>query len=181
MLFPPFLIDFFDGFWGLMGCISSKHARSAKSQLPFDASSVTVGDNGGTILDSSLQIHSGRIGPLEKIREEPEKEEEEEEEEKEKEEESVNRRHGLFGSSRSLKKGGSLKRAPFSFRFGRLTESEHVAAGWPSWLSSVAGEVVEGWLPLRSDTFERLEKVINLLLIYPIPNFLYENGFDGSK
>lgn len=132
-----------------MGCISSKHARSGKSVPPFN-SSVPVGDNGGTILDSSLQIHSG-IGPLEKIREEPEKEEEEEE--------PVNRRHGLFASSRSLKKGGSLKRAPFSFRFGRLTESEHVAAGWPSWLSAVAGEVVEGWLPLRSDTFERLEKI----------------------
>lgn len=165
MLLPPFLIDFFDGFWGLMGCISSKHARSVKSQLPFDASSVTLGDNGRSILDSSLQIHSGRIGPLEKIKEEPEKEEEEKEKEKEKEkgEESVNRRHGLFSTSRSLKKGGSLKRAPFSFRFGRLTENEHVAAGWPSWLSSVAGEVVEGWLPLRSDTFERLEKVINVI------------------
>ncbi|GJM85278.1 hypothetical protein PR202_ga01714 [Eleusine coracana subsp. coracana] len=32
---------------------------------------------------------------------------------------------------------------------------EHVIAGWPSWLTSVAGEIVEGWLPRRADTFER--------------------------
>jgi tRNA A-37 threonylcarbamoyl transferase component Bud32 len=38
---------------------------------------------------------------------------------------------------------------------------EHVIAGWPSWLTSVAGEVVEGWLPRRADTFERLDKVRN--------------------
>jgi tRNA A-37 threonylcarbamoyl transferase component Bud32 len=38
---------------------------------------------------------------------------------------------------------------------------EHVIAGWPSWLTSVAGEIVEGWLPRRADTFERLDKVIN--------------------
>uniref|UniRef100_A0A0E0CM24 [RNA-polymerase]-subunit kinase n=1 Tax=Oryza meridionalis TaxID=40149 RepID=A0A0E0CM24_9ORYZ len=36
---------------------------------------------------------------------------------------------------------------------------EHVIAGWPSWLTSVAGEVVQGWLPRRADTFERLDKI----------------------
>ncbi|CAM0945644.1 unnamed protein product [Alopecurus aequalis] len=36
---------------------------------------------------------------------------------------------------------------------------EHVIAGWPSWLTSVAGEVVDGWLPRRADTFERLDKI----------------------
>lgn len=42
---------------------------------------------------------------------------------------------------------------------GRLMDAEHVAAGWPSWLSEVAGEAVHGWLPIKSDNFERLEKV----------------------
>ncbi|KAI4984177.1 probable serine/threonine-protein kinase At1g54610 [Hordeum vulgare subsp. vulgare] len=36
---------------------------------------------------------------------------------------------------------------------------EHVIAGWPSWLTSVAREVVHGWLPRRADTFERLDKI----------------------
>ena len=38
---------------------------------------------------------------------------------------------------------------------------DHVIAGWPSWLTSVAGEVVNGWLSRRADTFERLDKAIN--------------------
>ncbi|EPS68289.1 hypothetical protein M569_06479, partial [Genlisea aurea] len=46
-----------------------------------------------------------------------------------------------------------------SFKFGRLTEAEQVAAGWPAWLSAVAGEAIEGWLPLRSEQYERLEKI----------------------
>ena len=38
-------------------------------------------------------------------------------------------------------------------------EGECVAAGWPSWLSSVAGEAVKGWIPRRADSFEKLDKV----------------------
>nr|GMC57017.1 probable serine/threonine-protein kinase At1g54610 [Ipomoea batatas] len=41
----------------------------------------------------------------------------------------------------------------------RLTEGEFVAAGWPAWLSSVAGEAIDGWLPLRADMFQRSEKI----------------------
>lgn len=47
----------------------------------------------------------------------------------------------------------------FSVRFGRSTVAEHVAAGWPAWLSAVAGEAIDGWIPLKSDNFERCEKV----------------------
>ncbi|THU44008.1 hypothetical protein C4D60_Mb02t02840 [Musa balbisiana] len=36
---------------------------------------------------------------------------------------------------------------------------EHVAAGWPSWLTNVAGEAVKGWLPRRADSFEKLHKI----------------------
>uniref|UniRef100_A0A6I9RQQ3 [RNA-polymerase]-subunit kinase n=1 Tax=Elaeis guineensis var. tenera TaxID=51953 RepID=A0A6I9RQQ3_ELAGV len=36
---------------------------------------------------------------------------------------------------------------------------EHVAAGWPSWLTSVAGEAVNGWLPRRADAFKKLDKI----------------------
>lgn len=41
----------------------------------------------------------------------------------------------------------------------KAVEAEQVAAGWPSWLSSVAGEALEGWLPRRAETFEKLDKV----------------------
>lgn len=36
---------------------------------------------------------------------------------------------------------------------------EQVAAGWPSWLSEVAGEAINGWTPRRADSFEKLDKV----------------------
>ncbi|KAK8677690.1 hypothetical protein V6N13_143215 [Hibiscus sabdariffa] len=38
-------------------------------------------------------------------------------------------------------------------------DAELLAAGWPSWLVSVAGEAVKGWLPRRVESFEKLEKV----------------------
>lgn len=36
---------------------------------------------------------------------------------------------------------------------------EQVAAGWPQWLSEVAGEAINGWIPRRADTFEKLAKI----------------------
>ncbi|KAK7301516.1 hypothetical protein RJT34_12382 [Clitoria ternatea] len=49
-----------------------------------------------------------------------------------------------------------------SFRLGNLhkyVQGEHVAAGWPAWLSAVAGEAIHGWVPMRADAFEKLEKI----------------------
>ncbi|CAH9078651.1 unnamed protein product [Cuscuta europaea] len=49
-----------------------------------------------------------------------------------------------------------------SFRLGNLhkyVEGEQVAAGWPAWLSAVAGEAIHGWVPLRTESFEKLEKI----------------------
>ncbi|OVA15039.1 Protein kinase domain [Macleaya cordata] len=36
---------------------------------------------------------------------------------------------------------------------------EQVAAGWPAWLSAVAGEAIKGWTPRRADSFEKLDKI----------------------
>ncbi|GAB2266249.1 hypothetical protein Dimus_001270 [Dionaea muscipula] len=36
---------------------------------------------------------------------------------------------------------------------------EQLAAGWPSWLSAVAGEAINGWTPRRADTFQKLDKI----------------------
>ncbi|KAF2598030.1 hypothetical protein F2Q68_00010293 [Brassica cretica] len=38
-------------------------------------------------------------------------------------------------------------------------ESELIAAGWPSWLTSVAGEAIKGWIPRHAESFEKLEKI----------------------
>ncbi|KAL5555112.1 hypothetical protein UlMin_037348 [Ulmus minor] len=34
-----------------------------------------------------------------------------------------------------------------------------VVAGWPSWLTAVAGEAISGWVPRKADSFEKLEKI----------------------
>lgn len=34
-----------------------------------------------------------------------------------------------------------------------------VLAGWPSWLTAVAGEAINGWIPRRADSYEKLDKV----------------------
>jgi cyclin-dependent kinase 12/13 len=41
----------------------------------------------------------------------------------------------------------------------RYIECEQVAAGWPAWLSAVAAEAVQGWVPLKAENFEKLEKI----------------------
>ncbi|GJP79470.1 hypothetical protein CLOP_g9702 [Closterium sp. NIES-67] len=41
----------------------------------------------------------------------------------------------------------------------RSLEGEQVAAGWPSWLASVASEAIKGWVPRRADSFEKLDKI----------------------
>ncbi|XP_020276881.1 probable serine/threonine-protein kinase At1g54610 isoform X2 [Asparagus officinalis] len=74
------------------------------------------------------------------------------------EEEEVNRceSSGELGKL-SLKSASSM-----SVRLGNLhkyIEGEQVAAGWPAWLSAVAGEAIQGWVPLKADSFEKLEKI----------------------
>lgn len=39
------------------------------------------------------------------------------------------------------------------------SEGELIVAGWPQWLTSAAAEAIQGWLPRRADSFERLDKI----------------------
>ncbi|XWS54172.1 hypothetical protein CRYUN_Cryun10bG0066900 [Craigia yunnanensis] len=48
---------------------------------------------------------------------------------------------------------------PGSGRVLNSIEGEQVAAGWPSWLVSVAGEAVKGWIPQQANTFVKLDKI----------------------
>ncbi|KAK4568148.1 hypothetical protein RGQ29_003787 [Quercus rubra] len=71
---------------------------------------------------------------------------------------------GLSGSElgESGRTSSNGNESSLSFRLGNLqkyVEGEHVAAGWPAWLSAVAGEAIHGWVPLRPDAYEKLEKI----------------------
>jgi hypothetical protein len=41
-----------------------------------------------------------------------------------------------------------------------------VSAGWPRWLTDVAGEAVRGWVPRKAESFEKLDKVYLLTQIF---------------
>ncbi|CAI9764111.1 unnamed protein product [Fraxinus pennsylvanica] len=38
-------------------------------------------------------------------------------------------------------------------------KAEQVSAGWPSWLVSVAGEGIRGWVPRSAESYEKLNKI----------------------
>lgn len=47
-------------------------------------------------------------------------------------------------------------------RIGSLVNGERgaqVVAGWPSWLSAVAGEAINGWVPRKAESFQKLDKI----------------------
>lgn len=80
--------------------------------------------------------------------------------EKKKRSESVSE---LSESGRASSNGGGGGCDSYSFRLGNLhkyVEGDQVAAGWPAWLTAVAGEAIHGWVPLKADAFEKLEKVL---------------------
>jgi hypothetical protein len=45
-----------------------------------------------------------------------------------------------------------------------LEGGEQVAAGWPAWLSAVAGDAIKGWIPRHAASFEKLDKVSKFAL-----------------
>ncbi|KAH7666868.1 [RNA-polymerase]-subunit kinase protein [Dioscorea alata] len=61
------------------------------------------------------------------------------------------------------KPAGERRRRPRADpRLGNLPKAVHgeqVAAGWPAWLSAVAGEAINGWTPRRADSYEKLDKI----------------------
>ncbi|CAH9071102.1 unnamed protein product [Cuscuta epithymum] len=133
-----------------MGCVTSRQARRDAVSSP-DSSTIATTREGvkRRRARSSLGHYNVGFGGLEKIQEESE----------EGEEECCSPAKKYSGNPKALSKVHPVKKATFSIKFGRLTKGEHVAAGWPSWLSAVAGEAVEGWIPLRADKFQRLEKI----------------------
>lgn len=77
--------------------------------------------------------------------------------------ESVNK--SLKATKSNNDNASAGRKQPDFFRFASLSkgaEAEHVMAGWPSWLASVAGEAIKGWVPRRADSFEKLDKVSSI-------------------
>ncbi|CAK7322975.1 unnamed protein product [Dovyalis caffra] len=76
--------------------------------------------------------------------------------------EDHHRQSSSLGTNKKLRKRGSSGSGSISFKLGfssRNVGVEQIAAGWPSWLSAAAGEAIHGWVPLRADAFEKLDKI----------------------
>lgn len=69
------------------------------------------------------------------------------------------------GSNWSFASGGQ----PRISRIPSVTRGERgaqVLAGWPSWLTAVAGEAINGWVPRRADSFKKLDKASFTFSLY---------------
>ncbi|GAB4849511.1 hypothetical protein Ancab_004305 [Ancistrocladus abbreviatus] len=67
--------------------------------------------------------------------------------------------HGENIETKRDKAEYSIVHHPSMGSIPKAMEGEQVAAGWPNWLSAVAGEAIKGWVPRRADSFEKLDKI----------------------
>ncbi|KAI3799112.1 hypothetical protein L1987_34402 [Smallanthus sonchifolius] len=116
-----------------MGCISSKHVANSTISPPHLSSLALTHSSS---LHDPIPHHNQTHALPEKIKDETDDQEDP-----------------------ATNHSNNKPSFTFSVRFGRSTIAEHVAAGWPAWLSAVAGEAIDGWLPQKSDGFERFEKI----------------------
>ncbi|KAI9121703.1 hypothetical protein K1719_008736 [Acacia pycnantha] len=120
-----------------MGCINSKNVVAGDS--PEHPKLRT--DNGFAIVEAPSRSRSEMLASASK---------------RDRKSEDSNR-DGKKSGKDSSKGGGN-----YGLKMGlshRLVEAELNAAGWPPWLSAAAGEAIHGWVPLRADAFEKLEKI----------------------
>lgn len=125
----------------IMGCINSKNAVAGASSPPppVDAR------DGVEVLPASTKGNSGLLVLQPKTSSEDNYNR------------NNNKKKKKFSKNGSKKSSGS-----FSFRLGfthRYVEAEQNAAGWPPWLTAAAAEAVQGWIPLKADSFQKLDKV----------------------
>lgn len=162
-----------------MGCISSKRAAPGSPCIEYSAA---VAGNGAVLLEPSVsnkkknKDHNnnhtssnpelGKTGSTKNNsfnnKDHNQTHNQIVQHEKDKDKDKSSDDHKSRELKKSKKDGSSHGKGGFSFRFGfshRSLEAEQVAAGWPSWLSTAAGEAIYGWVPLRADAYEKLEKV----------------------
>ncbi|KAK6122952.1 hypothetical protein DH2020_043312 [Rehmannia glutinosa] len=141
-----------------MGCVFGKEIQSTGPP----SGEVVVGKGGGKGGDKDLSVWSGRrekvvVDSVSKLEEEGagggggggEVQNGGEQKDEERKDENARRPRGERRRSRPNPR---LSNPP------KHIHGEQVAAGWPSWLSAVAGEAINGWTPRRADSFEKIDK-----------------------
>ncbi|PWA91602.1 hypothetical protein CTI12_AA088760 [Artemisia annua] len=129
-----------------MGCVFGKEVSSsgpASSEIVVEKRRDRDRDR-----DSGLHVHSGRSEAAANVAEN-----EGEGGEGENVVEQKAEKEGRARRERRRKPNPRLSNPP------KNIHGEQVAAGWPAWLSAVAGEAINGWTPRRADTFEKIDKI----------------------
>lgn len=137
-----------------MGCINSKNATSVVAASPVPNRSKSSGlVRGFSTKDSSSHANSKSF----QHRDDDFTSRDSHTHSQAHTQRSGSRRFGKSkkGTSNNGRSGVSLKLA---LSHGNVA-AEQIAAGWPAWLSAAASEAVHGWVPLRADAFEKLEKI----------------------
>lgn len=158
-----------------MGCISSKRERdrdeaatppvrinTGENQIKRSANKQRHATTAATASAAPLPPKCKETPPL-PVRKASPKEAEVESFEIEEEEDEDGETERNEKKLKPCKSRGSNSSFSLTLRFGSAKSSqvaaEQAAAGWPGWLTAVAGEAIHGWVPLRADGFEKLEKI----------------------
>ncbi|GMH05106.1 hypothetical protein Nepgr_006946 [Nepenthes gracilis] len=137
-----------------MGCIVSKGAASA--------SPASHANNSGEIRIKRSENSQYNVSGSRKISHPPRVKKSSENRKEKQPPERVGKENGGGEKLHTSRSRSSASNFSLSLRFGTFKNqvgAEQRAAGWPGWLAGVAGEAIHGWLPLRSDSFEKLEKI----------------------
>ncbi|ESQ29793.1 hypothetical protein EUTSA_v10023378mg [Eutrema salsugineum] len=130
-----------------MGCVFGREASSGRTTATSTATATSeskVAKSSKTsAAEETVKVSktNGAIVDVEKKHEEIPKEENTEKDRKSK------------GDRRRSKPNPRLSNPSKHLR------GEQVAAGWPSWLSDACGEALNGWIPRKADTFEKIDKI----------------------
>ncbi|CAI5937998.1 unnamed protein product [Closterium sp. NIES-65] len=125
----------------------------AKSGAPPTVAAAPAAVTAAQAAGKGSSRQSGQLGAGEEGAERERRKEREKEKEKEKERERERDRERV-GDAVVPAAVASVPR-----QVHKSLEAEQVAAGWPSWLASVASEAIKGWVPRRADSFEKLDKI----------------------
>ncbi|KAJ0014417.1 hypothetical protein Pint_20612 [Pistacia integerrima] len=127
-----------------MGCVLGREVSSGIVSESKEVQNLSVESN-----------NNGKEGAVaaKKINSEVVEVQNDEANQKKEEEKVVDGEKKPRGERRRSKPNPRLSNPPKHLR------GEQVAAGWPSWLTAVCGEALNGWIPRRADSFEKIDKI----------------------
>ncbi|KAK1584089.1 hypothetical protein Q3G72_029681 [Acer saccharum] len=130
-----------------MGCVFGKEVSSNIVSESKEERNLSLESNSRKKQDNVLEKKIDDSDVVEVQKDETARKEEEEEKK------SVDGEKKPKGERRRSRPNTRLSNPPKHLR------GEQVAAGWPPWLTAVCGEALNGWIPRRADTFEKIDKI----------------------